>query len=49
MNITWIGPTLLLACIVGVWVIGGPQWFAVLMVALGLTVVRALSQRARFM
>lgn len=48
MKLTWMGPTLLAVCIVGVWVIGGPDWFAVLLVALAITVVRALSQRARF-
>ncbi len=48
MKLTWVGPTLLAACIVAVWVIGGPQWFAVLVIALAVTVVRALSRRARF-
>lgn len=46
MNVTWIGPTLLAACIVAVWVIGGPGWFTLLMVALAITAVRALG-RAR--
>ncbi len=49
MSITWIGPTLLLGCIVAVGVIGGPGWLTVMAVALAVTVVRALAQRARFM
>ena len=49
MKLTWIGPTLLAACIAGVWLLGGAAWSAVLVVALAVTAVLALSRRARFL